>query len=816
MLSCAQRLARSRAQGLLWTQPSVCSNYWPRSLQTSRKADKVYASTTTLSNQDLNVENQQFVTDRSQSNSYHTRRKGTVPTEGRDGGTNNGREVKTTKTNSGKRASGQRNSTSSTQRGTENSGDAAIRFISNTSARKTIHAQGASPKLAHSVTRRLNAELRARKRRLNKRSLYLATVIGSNSLYSRGLGLRQWRAAFKEIYTAKRYEREIQNTRVIPALGDSGKELLEKARSDCFGSFREAWQALHRTDKALHWQRLAIWLMQNDLKSFPEFLIVTTSCKEKPNFTIVFDCFRYLDNHYYADWLKDWRSGDYTYQSLIEECLDPRDWPIVSVNQKGPRLFIRRAGHEAVSSALRLVKERCTQINPETALCFMWRFTELGDVDRALESLKFIAHNKDNGLNMNSDEVMRHCCKLLTLDTVKDDGANGRNFRILPQLLKIGVRPDRDMMNVVLSNAYKTGDPQLGTDILEFMKNHDHTFDSYTYNTLLGDAVSRGERARVDSLIHEIAKEEDLRTNPYLTSKIFHSHYIFTTKHMDEEADPSSVFYAMLDMYNQLHDITPLKELLIIPPHYTPGEGSKLPPSPIALYIMIATYFRCQKRFSNVQRIYTQFRHLVAQGHPLISPLATTDHTYNEFLIALRDNPRGLRSCVRLVEDMLHSSSSKSKVGKSIDHVKPSMRTWTILLSAFTFNRQPRAAQKIKEMMAKHNVKYNAVTWNVIINGYANAQNIPQTAASIKAMEQQGFAIDPYTMRSLRYLRDPERLWVAMDELDEAATAQDSQSTIPVNESETNSEPVLSNEEQREKELDEGLGKLGNKMKSKL
>ena len=83
-------------------------------------------------------------------------------------------------------------------------------------------------------------------------------------------------------------------------------------------------------------------------------------------------------------------------------------------------------------------------------------------------------------------------------------------------------------------------------------------------------------------------------------------------------------------------------------------------------------------------------------------------------------------------------------------------------------------------------------------------------------MEQQGFAIDPYTMRSLRYLRDPERLWVAMDELDEAATAQESQSTLPVNEAETNSEPVLSSEEQREKELDEGLGKLGNKMKSKL
>jgi hypothetical protein len=648
--------------------------------------------------------------------------------------------------------------------------------------------------------------------------VYLATVIQGNSLYSRELGLQQWRAAYKEIYLAKRYQREIQNKSVLPALRDAGKEILEKIRTDCGGSFQETWHAMHRTEKASHWQRLAIWLLQHEPEKLPDFLIVTTECKDKPNFTMVYDCLRYLDNFHCDAWLKDWQSGNHNYQSLVETCLDPRDWPLVSLSQKAPRLYIRRAGHDAVVSALRIVKERSIRISAETALCFMWRFTELADVERALQALEFIPQTEGEGLKIDSDEVMRHCCKLLTLDTVQD-GSAGRNFNILPRLLKMGVRPDRDMMNVVLSNAFKTGDPQLGTDILEFMKSHDHTFDAYTYTTLMKDAVSRGDRAKVDSLIHDIATKEELRENPYLASKIFHSHYIFTTKYMDADADPSRVFYAMLDLYNQLHDITPLKELLIIPPHYTPREGSNLPPSPIALYIMIATFFRCQNRFSNVQRIYGQFRQLVAQGHPLISPLAKTDHTYNEFLIALRSNPRGLRLCVQLVEDMLHSSSAKQK-DKTPNHVKPSMRTWTILLSAFIFNRQPRAADKIKEMMAKHNVKYNDVTWNVIINGYANAQNIPQTAASIKAMEQQGFSIDPYTMKSLRYLRDPERLWVAIDELDEVAPAaaqaqaQDGQSAKIETASEP--EPELSTEEQREKELDEGLGKLGSKMKPKL
>lgn len=810
MLLCAQKLARSRAHGLLWAQCSSPGR-WHRGLRTSPTANTVHSSTSAPLSQDFSVDIPRFSTAQSQLNENHNSYK--TPTAAGDQQGRNRRKLKSSKTTTDQHEHAKRNPSSSSKSSPQDvkrSSKSPTRLLSKTTVKKIVYTQGASPKLATRITNRLNAELRSQNKAINSRSLYLATVIRSNTLYSRGLALRQWRDAFKEIYVAKRYGREIQNKSLLPALDDNGKDLLMKARTDCHGSFREAWHPMHRTEKAAHWQRLAIWLLQHDPKSLPDFLIVTTECKEKPNFTIIFDCLRYLENNYHSSWLKDWRSGTHTYESMIETCLHPRDWPIVSLPQKGPRLYIRRAGHEGVVSALRIAKERSTQISEETALCFMWRFTELGDVDRALESLKYIPKTPGPGLNMESEEVLRHCCKLLTLDTVQDN-ETGRNFRILPQLLKMGVRPDRDMMNVVLANAYATGDPQLGTDILQFMRDHDHSFDSYTYLTLLGDAVSRGDRARVDSLIHEIVMHEDLRQNPYLTSKIFHSHYIFTAKYMDADADPSSVFYAMLDMYNQLHDITPLKELLIIPPHYTPREGSNLPPSPIALYIMIATFFRCQNRFSNVQRIYHRFRQLVEQGHPIISPMASTDHTYNEFLIALRNNPRGPRLCVRIVEDMLHSSASDAN-GKIIDHVKPSMRTWTILLSAFIFNRQPLAAEKIKQMMAKHDIEYNSVTWNIIINGYANAQDIPQTAIAIKAMEEQGFAIDPYTMKSLRYLRDPERLWVAIDELDEATAAADPQSTKLG----LNPDAALSSEEQHEKLLDEGLEKLGNKMKPKL
>ncbi|KAJ5160532.1 uncharacterized protein N7482_007536 [Penicillium canariense] len=684
--------------------------------------------------------------------------------------------------------------------------DTSPRLVSKRSVKRIMTSDGLNTRHATSVLHRLNNEIQREKRVLNKKSVALATSIRGRAIYSsKGMGLSTWHRAYEEIYKAKHYQREVNDMSVIPSLDKDGLAMLAKIQEDCNGQFREVWQASHRDVKAAQWQALAFWLLQNDPKLFLDFLVVTMKGKEKPDFTMVTDCLLYVDNFYYAE-LKNWETGprSHSYSWMIEYCLRPSTWPIIAPPQKGIRLYIRRARPYGVRLAFRTMKARKIKWKAETQLCLVNRFTQLGDADRALSALKLVPRLKDPAFTMNSQGVLRHCCKLLTLDTV-EDSEDGRNFRILPQLLEMGVRPDRDMMNVVLSNAFKTGDHQLGADMLQFMTSQDYTFDSYTYVTLLTDAVSRGDQARVHELINEVDAQEEIRKNPFVANKIFHSHYVFTAKHMDVDSDPSGVFYSMLDMYNKLHDITPLKELLIIPPHYKPqDEGPKSPPTPMALYIMIATYFRCRSRVSTVQRIYHRFHELVCQGHPTIAPLAATDHTYNEFLIALRKSSRALHSCVRIVEDMLHPPT-----GTAIEHTKPSYRTWAILLSVFIWHRRAAAAEKIKEMMAKHKVHYNDVTWNLIINGYANAQKVPETAAAMKAMEAEGYALDSYTMKSLRYLRDPERLWVAVDELDNATQEAD---TVH---SSTPHRPAIIEDVLREELIEQGLQKLGDKKKSK-
>lgn len=212
--------------------------------------------------------------------------------------------------------------------------------------------------------------------------------------------------------------------------------------------------------------------------------------------------------------------------------------------------------------------------------------------------------------------------------------------------------------------------------------------------------------------------------------------------------------------------------------------------------------------------MYDRFRELVQQGHPSIAPLVETDHVYNEFLIAFRKSSRGLRSSIRLVEDMLDASAmpKETTTGKPLKHIMPTPRTWTILLSAFNYSRQPDAAERVKDMMAKHDVEYNQVTWNTIINGFANAQDIPETASAITKMEKEGFTIDHYTMKSLRYLRDPERLWVAIEEMDEGLDSEGTHKLLTL-------EPasdVHSDQMEHDELIDNGLEKLESKLKPKM
>lgn len=681
--------------------------------------------------------------------------------------------------------------------------------LTKTQVRRWLYHNGVEAQLVNPIYDRLVIELGDKKPSIFK--LKAEALMRASSLYSRGLANRQWKIAYRELFRAILYERDVARP-LIPSLttGDStssgectGQHLLRVLQEESSEQFRVEWTSLQRQTKAAMWQRLALWLLENDPVLLLSFLLVTTSCTEKPNFTFVGDCLLYVERFHYEEWQKNGEVSDETYQEVIEACLHPSDWPLLNAPQKATRLYIEKARPNSVNLVFDESLHKL-ELSGGTVLCFVRRFSELGDIDRALKALNYVRNLKDSRFGMESEGVMRHCCKLLLLDTV-EDGPDGRNFQILPKLLQAGVKPDRDMMNIVLTNSAKTKDSQLMNDILKYMIDHGHKLDSYTYLILLQEALAREDRTGIQLLVKEINTEDTLRANPYLASKIFHSHYLFTVKNMDSDSDRSSILFSMLDMYSRLYDIKPLRDLLIVPSHYTPHTNGIEQPPPHVLCIALATHLRCKPDASKTLAIYNRFQKLVSNGDTTIAPMAETDHTYNAFLTALRHYRRELRSCVRIVEDMLHPQSEVDRKGNAIKHAKPSTRTWTLLLSAFIFSRQSAGVEKIREMMSKHDIKYNDVTWNTIISGHANDQNIRATAQSIKEMEQAGYPMDSYTVKPLRFMHDPEALWAAMEALDR-------QYNVAELEPEEQLDPA-DEKDLRHKLVDSALEKLANKGK---
>ena len=606
---------------------------------------------------------------------------------------------------------------------------------------------------------------------LRPRSLYVDVAIRATSLYMDEKRQISWKRSINQLVERLRRgdRRQTAIQPFLPYLPDAAY-LVRALQANCFRTFEKEWERLSRDKKFELWTYLALWTLQCVPYRLPWFLLATVPRKYKPNCNMVADCF-WVFERFYSWRYREMDYGGLPYASIVQKCLSPRDWPIVNTPQSAVRLYTRRTDHEGLCYALKLLKEREFYITPRWLLGIVVRFVEFGDADRALEAFKWLTHID---YPLTRRDARLHCAKILTLDAV-EDGPNGRNFRLLPKLLEMGVRPDRPMMNVVLNNAAKTGDPQLGRDVLKFIRGQNFPLDAHTYSIALTNAVACADLEHVEILIREVNRYPEIRDNPYVTSKIMHAHFALTVKRKGNSAESNNVFFDVLDIYTRLYDITPLKELFILPPDYKPTrESANNPPSLMALYIVIATFFRLQRRSTNIERIYAQYRSLVLRGHPVIAPLAETDHTYNEFLVALRSYPHSLRLSVRILEDMMRSHDKiklrdpKDHYAKYVTHVKPGNRTWTIIMSTFFWNKQPYAAEKIREMMNKHNIKFNQVSWNTIVNGYANAQRIYETAEAIRTMEAQGFQIDDYTVKSLSYLHNQEQLWKVMEEFEQA------------------------------------------------
>jgi hypothetical protein len=72
------------------------------------------------------------------------------------------------------------------------------------------------------------------------------------------------------------------------------------------------------------------------------------------------------------------------------------------------------------------------------------------------------------------------------------------------------------------------------------------------------------------------------------------------------------------------------------------------------------------------------------------------------------------------------------------------------------FRREHIKAEQVMEIMREHGVEPSLATWNALVAGYANAQNVRKTVKSLERLEAAGLEGDEWTYKAWRYLSDKQ------------------------------------------------------------
>lgn len=103
------------------------------------------------------------------------------------------------------------------------------------------------------------------------------------------------------------------------------------------------------------------------------------------------------------------------------------------------------------------------------------------------------------------------------------------------------------------------------------------------------------------------------------------------------------------------------------------------------------------------------------------------------------------------------ANNSPEQAAPPIQHPRPSVYTWSILLKAFMFNHLPGQAEQVVKLMQHHGISPNLVTWNTLAASYAKLGRTKQAVEAMRRLEAAGFKSDDWTLRAFSYIADKNK-----------------------------------------------------------
>jgi pentatricopeptide repeat protein len=492
--------------------------------------------------------------------------------------------------------------------------------------------------------------------------------------------IQSWEQNFEKIFGTRTKE----SSSDVFAIGSEWAERL--LRTDSVDDLKSRWLENSYTVRKQRWPIMMLYCLTSSAR---KALVLLHGLPRDyyMSFTITMDCLLFLKRVYCLEIVSDPDLQD-LFNAVLSENRSRGRWPDLAMKRRHLDLFLEEASLDEGRQLLDDFSAAYPEPSAAAALRFMDFFTKTGDVDHALDCLRLI---DPATLAASEWQVLPRCTNLLKLDAVQRNGSS-HNFRILPRMLEIGIKPNLIIHNIIIKNAFQAGMSGVGWDLFQFMQEQGLPTDARTYLALLKDAFLQQSTTRLYELFSAIHQRSDLFQNGHIVAYTLN---IVRLVSYQKRLSPVETFSNMLPMYSRAFNMEPLARLGLPMDDETLHANPTLPqPDPKTLAFTVWSYILCQREPYVVNTLWRWFQRLIQAGDPLIVGMSQHDIVYNAFAIFHARAESGLSRCLAIVQHMIDTGCCE-----------PTARTWGILLLAFLRHGHFGAAERVKSMMSVRGVQ---------------------------------------------------------------------------------------------------------------
>lgn len=570
-----------------------------------------------------------------------------------------------------------------------------------------------------------------------------------------------WNTNFSEI--AKQYDRQagdgylkpIQPLSLDPQAEEWSKLLLEQMNGEVGTIHIESFARQYEKIGREVWSQVALWLLTNKKDRVLDFLLATHTEPFYPPINFVEDCLQHLAE--YCDHLNTSEAKDYSARLINAFCIlaDRQSTERLQIRSSFVRLLLPHSTHEQVSKLYGACKVCQVKLHPYTLHHISAYFAKSGHLEQAIDAL---LEARAAGADMTSVSFRSNCSTLLR-QSIQHPGGMRMCLRLIDNLVKVGVTLTNQLCNIIMLNAVEARDLNTVFSVYHSLREQGLKPDSYTFAILLKACkVDIDNAEALKKTIEDAIASGTVRDNVVVSTSILDCLAVHHAKH-----NPRTAYSTVINAYTELFDSTPLKKLgLEIPesPSFDSPEPIQttkpqlMQPSPHAINIVLATYLQHGPPNRDARQIYNNWRALVKIGVEPLASLATTTHTSLVFLLDFIKSKRTLINATQIVKDMQTMLPPSANV---LQHA-PDVQVWSVFLHGFTKHGQLKLAEQVLEYMRSKGIEPNEITWNTLLAGYADEQDMDGLLGTLRRLDQSGVAYDRFTYSGLRRFRNKQKL----------------------------------------------------------